>query len=304
VLRAIVSSGWIGVDVFFVLSGFVHFLPVAKRGSLGSWRGYAWRRIARVVPAYYLCLLVVIYLTKTIDVAGLLAHLAFLQVPLFGFSRRTGLNADQPLWTLSIEAAFYVVMVFTATRFFRHPGRWLAGALVVAVGWKIATASDVNKGMQFPGFVAHFALGMAAAWLYVQATPALRARLHRLAPWAVGVAFVAFVLAARALIDSDGPHHMSRNLTLAVPLTVLLLGAALLRVPGLAAVRFLSTVSYGTYLFHILLVGRLLRFSHADGDAASFLRSVAMVVPLSLLIGWLSYALVENPVRKWARRVA
>lgn len=53
------SAGFLAVTLFFVLSGFVLFLPVARRdGVFGPVRAYARRRVARVVPAYYAVLIV------------------------------------------------------------------------------------------------------------------------------------------------------------------------------------------------------------------------------------------------------
>jgi len=51
--RAVLSGGFLAVDLFFVLSAFVLTLPAARTGSFGSWRDYALRRAARILPAYY-----------------------------------------------------------------------------------------------------------------------------------------------------------------------------------------------------------------------------------------------------------
>ncbi len=303
-VRGIVSLGWIGVDVFFVLSGFVHFLPIASRPDRGTgpWRQYARRRISRVVPAYYAALITVLILVGTIDWFGLLGHLALLQVPLFGLSTRTGLQANQPVWTLSIEAAFYVLLPFVAARYVRRPGWWLAGALIVAAGWKLATEPHgVRWAMQFPSYVAHFALGMTAAWVFIN-----RSRFEGLVRWAlVGqVASLAlFLWLASRFIDTEALRRFTDNLSMAVAFTVFVLFTALrprsLR-PG--PLKFVSAVSYGVYLFHILVIGRLLRFVSPDGSAGAFVKVAALTTVISLVIGYASLRLIENPVRDWAKR--
>jgi peptidoglycan/LPS O-acetylase OafA/YrhL len=299
VLRAIVSSGWIGVDVFFVISGFLHFLPVVRaNGSVGPVRGYALRRLARIVPAYYAALVAVLFLTHTVDWAGLLAHLVFLQVPFFGFTRRVGLNADQPMWTLSIEAAFYVLFPFVASRFLRHPVLWLAGALVVAQGWKLATEPHgLYWIVQFPSFAGHFALGMGVALLYAR-------RPEALARWALAgqlATAALFVWFASRLVDTDAVRHFSANLPLAITFAGFLLFTAMrpgtLR-PG--PLRFVSNVSYGMYLFHILVIGRVVRYIEADGTTATFVAVFAITTAISLALGWISLVALENPVRRWA----
>ena len=60
--RAVLSGGFLAVDLFFVLSAFVLTLPAARTGDFGSWRDYALRRAARIVPAYYAALAVALVL--------------------------------------------------------------------------------------------------------------------------------------------------------------------------------------------------------------------------------------------------
>src|SRR6266446_4672214 len=53
-LRNYLVAGFVGVDFFLVLSGFLLFLPVAAaRGRFGDVRSYALRRVTRILPAYY-----------------------------------------------------------------------------------------------------------------------------------------------------------------------------------------------------------------------------------------------------------
>jgi peptidoglycan/LPS O-acetylase OafA/YrhL len=298
-LRAVVSSGWMGVDVFFILSGFVHFLPVVKRGTVGPWRQYARRRIARLVPVYYLCLLVVIYLTKAVDWWALAVHAVFLQIPVFGLTVRTGMNADQPVWTLSIEAIFYVLLVFVASWFVRQPWIGVAIGLVVAVAWKLATRRHgVNWAVQFPSFAFHFAVGMALAVVFIKH----RERIARWSTIGIVVSLLAFVLAARPLVDSDAVRHFTENLPFAAAMAAFVLFTVTSRWSFSAApIRFFSSISYGVYLFHILVIGRVLRFTHPDGSTAAFLKTAGLTLPISIAIGYASLKLVETPLR---RRVA
>ena len=68
--------------------------------------------------------------------------------------------------------------------------------------------------------------------------------------------------------------------------------------------RWLGDVSYGVFLLHqpmILVVRRHLRVVHEKGDA-SFALMLALVLPASLLLGWLSRRYVEEPAIAWAKR--
>src|SRR5262245_19227576 len=115
------------VFAFFVISGFVMFLPMAARGEFGSIRTFAIRRAARLFPALWvvllLCLLMMAVLPKTHpsaigeefpDIWEILLNFSG-QVNwalLFDSGQRLGFGVDPPIWTLTVEIAFYFVLPF------------------------------------------------------------------------------------------------------------------------------------------------------------------------------------------------
>ena len=346
-VRAVLAAGYMGVDFFFVISGFVLFLPaVLNAGDIGHRRSYLLRRIARIGPGYYLFLFVALALTPVFvddaiplphegsdGVMLFLSHLTFLQ-------HHVGRLFGEPYallalsWTLTLEALFYVLLPYIARSFHRHPVRWLGGALAVSIAWRYAVthAADTLGWLgaggwdptrlaraqlflvtQFPSYLAHFALGMVAAWGFVR----LRNRARQV-PAAVVVAvqvasLVAVLLAMRIegirALTEVGYGPWTRTTHVAV------LFAALLVATALAPARFqwpvanpvsrwVGDVSYGTYLAHLMLVVVAiitLDFEPANSWTA-FLRMVAFVVPASLLAAWISFVLVERPARLWAAR--
>ncbi|MDQ6797957.1 MAG: acyltransferase family protein, partial [Actinomycetota bacterium] len=92
-LRDVFMSGYVGVDFFFVISGFVLFLPtVLAGGRFGNVRAYGVRRAARILPAYYAVLVVAVVLQPLLSFSdtalpwdghagtlSFLLHLSFLQ---------------------------------------------------------------------------------------------------------------------------------------------------------------------------------------------------------------------------------
>ncbi|MEW6270401.1 MAG: acyltransferase, partial [Thermodesulfobacteriota bacterium] len=195
-LRALAACGALGVDFFFVISGFVLFLPVARRGgAFGSVRGYLLRRVARIVPAYYASLLLQAlavplltpFATPFASAGGwlvLAAHLLFVQHELpaslahaAGFRGDVlGFGVNGVLWSLSIEALFYVTLPLVAGAFFRRPLSGLLGALLATLCWRAAVPA-LGPGAsaalidQYPAFLLHFAFGMCGALLYVRLWP-------------------------------------------------------------------------------------------------------------------------------------
>lgn len=185
------------IDTFFIISGFVIFLPVAFRGELGSVRDFALGRIARIIPGYWLSIAVVILLVAFAPPAGaespihrlpeIVGDLAALQMPirLFDATFPLGMGVNGALWMISVIVGFYVVFPFIARPYARHPLIGLALAAAVTLGWKelvlhapgffawldhSGEPTWVNQLIatdQLPGWMFSFALGMTGASAYV-----------------------------------------------------------------------------------------------------------------------------------------
>ena len=329
--RDVLSAGFVAVTLFFVLSGFVLFLPVARRGgSFGSLGAYARRRIARVVPAYYavlaVCLLAWPLLTTAsmdgrVTPEALLAHAGFTQQQarlLPGYDGALGFAVDPVVWTLSLEALFYLALPLVAGWFWRWP--WQAVALAVGIGvlGRLALGDVAGEPRQsvllssFPLHLGDFAAGMAAALLY--------ARGWRPPPWLASAAGVGCAVAALAALAAaggadagvvrDGVRGDALLMALlpflfaGAVLGIALAPAAVRRPLEAAPARWLGRVSYGVFLAHyplLLLARTTLDFEH-DGSRTAFVALTAFALPASLLVGWLSWTAIERPARAWARR--
>jgi peptidoglycan/LPS O-acetylase OafA/YrhL len=209
------NRGFLGVQLFFVLSGFLLMLPWAKayyyRNSPSSIRDFLRRRLLRILPAYYLHLAVLFlalvpvvhsyeFLLSPEGRWNIFAHLSFTQF--FFPSTATGAGINGALWTLSIEAQFYLLLPLVARLFLGK--RLLIGlalALTLSMLWRYlsshqlldtalqlssnhhpifyepttGTAQELTPFLaqmfllnQFPSQAFHFAMGMAMASLYAR----------------------------------------------------------------------------------------------------------------------------------------
>jgi peptidoglycan/LPS O-acetylase OafA/YrhL len=325
--RALVSGGFLAVDLFFVLSAFVLCLPAAVSGEFGSWRDYALRRAARIVPAYYVALATALILfhplagpaadrrPPTLD--GVLAHLSFLQVEarlIGGYDGTLGFRVDPVLWTMSVEVAFYVVLPLVALGFLRRPVLWLLVAFAATVALRAlalelpeeSATSDRLLSLP-PMFAADFAAGMAGAWLY--------ARGVRLKGWmaALAIAGAVAVLWASGDADANAARIGARSslwLAVAVPLAfgalVLAAAAAPAGWRALAdnrVARWLGKVSFGVFLFHFMVMLLCLNtLGFHRGTSADFAVLLVAGVAGSVLAGWASWLLVEQPARRRVRQ--
>lgn len=213
------------IDAFFIISGFVLFLPVIRRsGEFGSKRSFWVGRGARLLPAFWLVLALIVVLVKVKPpspgyafptAAEIGVHIPVMQMPvqLFDSGFRIGFGIDGPLWMISIVVTFYLLLPFVARGWYRHPLIGLAAAAAVTIVWKQAIAwtpgvfDAVSNGTsefaraiavdEFPGWTFSFGLGMTGAWAYVQAkrrTP--EAELRRRALIAAPLVLLAYGFAA------------------------------------------------------------------------------------------------------------
>ncbi len=311
----------VGLVLFFVLSGFLLYgawvragLDGARRPALGP---YALRRLARILPAYYLAIGVAILILWPLEGSPGVRLPPVGKLPLFlifgqNQDAETVLTLVPPTWTLAIEASFYLVLPIFAWLALR--GRPRLGLVAVplillaagiAFNWWIGTDGSptpqtVSKSL--PAMLPSFALGMLCAALAHHWRPRRRA---------AGVALAV----ATTLIVANGVLHavaqpgsglaatlrVTRDLPAALGFAVMI-AVAVTRPPAVLLVRPLTwagEVSYGFFLWHVplLLVLRghgLLPLSVAG--------ALLVGLPLALLAGWLSWRFVEQPAIAWSRR--
>jgi peptidoglycan/LPS O-acetylase OafA/YrhL len=283
----------VGVTIFFLLSGFLLYRPFVRARLLGERSPrvapYAWRRVLRIVPAYWLALLVSsLWLGKdaVLDPATAWKYFGFVQIYFSGV-----LGGLAQAWTLCVEVTFYMFLPLWAWLMRRRdrgrPGtarsEWIALAVLAAasLGYQAVlmfTAADPRHALaargltSLPGYLDHFALGMAIAVASVEAerrgrTPRVVAWVEHRAWLAWGLALVAYVVVCAGIgIDGVGilsePFSAWQGLGRHVLYAVVALGVLLPAVfgtPGEGWVRrllghrvlaWLGLVSYGIYLWH------------------------------------------------------
>jgi len=341
------------VDVLFIVSGFVVFLPtVAQHGRFGSVPAYAIRRGARLLPAYWLSLGVMLLVMATQPgvpfpgVGNLASNFGGQQtlVQMIDPQNKIGFGFDSAIWTLTLETTFYIVLPFIAASYFRRPFLGLAIGLVIAVLWRefflhigdiellfgahigIDRALELHYASinQFPSWAFSFASGMTAAWLYVRAHQRYdRQQLERWAVRALAPAVILFglfvYLAGRKVIGTTFPNGILPNVlaressvisigytaSLAAAMLAICLAPRRVQLPFAHPwVRKLGDISYGIFLIQLPILWILVLHTHlpVDGSAWALAVWLAAVLPASVLYGYLSARLVEQPIRRWAHR--
>jgi peptidoglycan/LPS O-acetylase OafA/YrhL len=305
-----IPGGFIGVDIFFVISGFLitGIVTRALASDRFSLKHFYDRRIRRIFPALIVVLLAVLvlgclwmlpgpYARLSADVVASAAFAANIPLLLQSgyFDLESARNPLLHLWSLGIEEQFYLVwppILMLAARF-------RIGPLGVAAA--IGLASFVlNVALIDANPVATFYLPFTRAWELL-AGAALACAWDRIphdpssGNWRAGLGIVLIVIAA-ALLD---PHRAFPGWWAVLPVAG---GALVLSAPSAWGVRHLlaspplvriGLISYPLYLWHwpLLVFAAMIKF------APLTLIEGQLVVLASAMLAWATYRLIEIPLR-------
>ncbi len=261
---ATLSKGYLAVDLFFVLSGFVMWLTYGdkfQKDGLAAAPQFLWRRIARIYPLHFLIILATMAYATALASAGKPygVQYPFEELPLHFLLIQNWwltdvLTWNDPSWSISAELAAYILLPFVAVTFFRKdwsPAASIAGAIALALVlhiWFLAHGeATIGKHIVWNGlprcFAGFFAgVFMAMIWRARPSGPttfvALSVSLSAFGMFVMGLApeTLAMPLAFTALVyflaaTSSAPRNP-------------LCGRIVLH---------LGDVSYSTYLGHFLL---------------------------------------------------
>jgi peptidoglycan/LPS O-acetylase OafA/YrhL len=325
-----------GVAVFFVLSGFLLYRPHAAALRAGreppGVRRYAVRRAARILPAYWLALAAVVLSAPSAPAGQVGTHLWLGQTyagSLFPTFSQT--------WSLCAEIAFYAALPLLAALVrrvvaWRGPaGEWWALGGLAAIGYGyvalVRGAGLPDRALLWlPGHLDWFAAGMAIAALWARLAapggapggPLVRA-VQLLARWpgtcwaaaAVLLWLVATPVAGPLTLEPiPGLAALVKEVAYAVIGSLLLLPAALgdPRTGGLAGVlahpvsRFLGRISYGVFLWHLLVLHAVYALTGWEPFTGRLGTAAVLTVIGSVGAATASWLLVERPALRLAER--
>jgi len=317
-----VPGGYGGVDVFFVISGFLiaGIIKSELEAGIFSIANFYVRRIRRILPALTVCLIAstiaatLFLFPSDFKAYGLSLLAAALSVSNFHFMSKTGYfdseATQKPIlhtWSLGVEEQFYIVFPLLLLLLFRYARKSILPVLwILVIGSLVyschGVAKDADKAF-FSTAGRAWELGIGAL-LAFGALPKLRARGLLEAEAAIGVGLVAFCF----LCYTDQTRFPGLA---ALPLC---LGTALIIHSGTpsqttAVASLLSSrpivglglISYSVYLWHWpLLVFGLYRWPSIFSGTGSH-TALWLLGSVSFGIGALSWAFVEQPFRRMQR---
>ena len=295
-----------GVTIFFVLTGFLLYRPflAAARDQAPSipMRRFYWRRILRIVPAYWAALLVLAPLLTFADPYGL-PNLLFAQIYPVSGDRwiQTGIL---PAWSVCVEASFYLLLpLYAAVTARANPWLPLVAITMLGFAYRLAmTQAGVAKHYLdlLPGTLPWFAIGMALAIVSVQGGSPRLLRDYRVCWTAALLTLYVTTLVTTESRDTGGvPLFLSYGLIafLVVSPAVFASSVSVVTRPGIA---WLGLVSYGVYLYHYPLMRAIDDRLNLYGTIG-LLRLAIFGVVVAVASGAASYYVLERHALKLKR---
>jgi peptidoglycan/LPS O-acetylase OafA/YrhL len=319
------GGGFVGVDVFFVISGFLitgNLLRMAERTGNVSFKKFYWSRVRRIVPAATV-VLVLTYVASTLvflpfraNQVGVDALFAFVFMSNWWFGVHqtnyfAGGDAVSPIqhyWSLSIEEQFYFVwpaLIFViglviARKAWTHghrmrlAGMVMAGVVAASLGLALYETSTSPMWAYFNTFDRVWELGVGA--LLATAIGSLARIPVQVKPW-LSWAGLAVIAVSIFLISENSIGFPAPWALLPVAGSAMVIAAGVEREPTHQSFLrnpvsvYIGNISYSLYLVHwpvIVIVGALM-----PKGAPFYLAAVAFSFGLAVA----SFHFVENPLR-------
>lgn len=324
ILGLVAKTGWSGVTLFFILSGFlITGILWDSRGSVHWLKNFYMRRVLRIFPLYYLALLLVV-VTAFFAHQGMFClsriwmYVLYLQnVP--GIVNVGALGSPLWLshfWSLAVEEQFYLFWPFLISRVktLEQAKNLCLVVFVTSAIFRVATVLVASDPAVYNGLIMARAGELAfGAYLAMSYRSVQWKWLRRIAPFATPVMLAGFL--AVWLPTRDSQESSSLMLTLGFALitlfwggfVVLALGDGLVnRAMRVGWLRWTGGISYGIYVYHVLLTPVFpwitVRLMPHAGKVAGLILNAIVTIVISYLVAWASFRYFESPFLKLRRK--
>jgi len=326
-LRSLFRAGYQGIDLFFVLSGFVIAWPYVLRGtnrlSLAEALDFYQRRYLRIAPAYYASIAVAVLLASigllkaSTDPWVVLSHLVFAE----NFFPEMVTAIRGVYWTLPTEIHYYLLFPLLLRWVPLQRPLWFAlGTIAFAIGYRTFTLWISNEqgvwltwtAGTLPGRIEQFGLGLAAACAVANAHAGSREISLRVVLGSTLIAILVAIGVGRATGNTLGWTFLLGPTVVAVAIAAMLYTMGVhfaatphseSRIPGSRLLYKIGVASLSLYLWHTFFIdvasNAALHWSLAL-DARNFLIFVAAMAAIPF--SFLSYRFIEEPFIAWSKR--
>lgn len=285
ILYHIAKYGWLGVEMFFVLSGFVICWSIPANYSLLKYGNFLTRRLVRIEPPYLISIVLVIIVgymsayvrNESFEVSflNLFYHLGYLNN--LGF----GEYLNVVYWTLGIEFQFYILIGL------------LFPLLLNSIQWSLAGLIGISFLALFDWpfslileFTPFFAMGMLA-FLFMQGHIGKNVFL-----------IVLIILSIILFIALGG---------LKLTAALITVGIICVSAKTNVVIQFFSKISYSLYLIHVPIGGKVINLGLRKITAQNIVESFLLFLvafAISIVCAYLFYLIAEKPFIQLSKKVS
>lgn len=310
------DTGWVGVDLFFVISGFlITGILLDTKNQADYFKNFYIRRSLRIFPLYYTSIVLIpvafhiLAVDRPTDVLSW-PYWLYLQnwIPLFEMPMTQGLGH---LWSLAVEEQFYLIwpalILFAARR--NSVGRMCMALLLLTVVFRVLLVlSGHPRGAYFATISRLDPLVVGACLAVLLRHRGTLEVFRSAATWTIAVTGLVIALVAFLGRGFFG-HTVAVVLLGFFPLALCFGGVFVLALTARPEggfrlllrsrpLRFVGKISYGVYVFHLPLVF-LLKSAWPTGGEGFWLSQfsfLTVVTATSVFLAWLSYQHFEKPI--------
>jgi peptidoglycan/LPS O-acetylase OafA/YrhL len=307
--HALLNSGWLGVDVFFVLSGYLITTIIRRdRADEFFWSNFWIKRVTRILPPVVLLIaaMTLVFHLNILNVAAYLGSFGDVIAYIRPFT-----PAADTLWSLAIEEHFYMFWPFAVRYLERRSLIYLLSGIIVLEPLARAISCLFTKDWRFDYYLTPFRLdGLAfgsllAILLESRATETL---IRRWSSWCIALTCATWFVLRLSLGDEFTRPYASYTYNGLAYSIISGASFALLayvvthpdsrtsKMFAWRAMVFTGTISYGLYCYQIIIRDLVMTRLHI-----SFKRALWVDLPLTYLVAYLSYRFYERPITLWGR---
>ncbi len=322
IIYRLTSFGWVGVDLFFILSGFlIGTILIRNKGSKNYFSTFYVRRFLRIIPNYYLLIAVFLiigaipFFSSDYFLAGnrvipIWAYLLMIHNIFIAHLQNFGNTSLSITWSIGVEEQFYIVFPFLI---FILKERWLPFLL----GLAIVLAPLIR--MQYSGWIPPYVLlpcrmdsmafGVLIAWAnhYYSLTDLVKKYRKPLLALLMLDVFICGFLSARY-----GDLGVFKNTLFAIIFSIALVFALVYKDSAYGAILrnrqlvWIGTISYSLYLFHDIILGMCnVIFGSAGSNNLETIKGGLVTIlafVISLIFSWLVYKKLETPFVSFGKK--
>lgn len=283
------ARGWLGVEAFFVISGFIipYSLHKGRYRLQRHWKVFVAKRLIRLDPPYIACIVLVVALQYASSLApgyrGQPPHYSWTQLALhLGYLNAYfgGTWVNPVFWTLAIEFQFYLLIALLYP-LLSDRRAWVRLSCVSVLAAMSISFPATNLVFQWLGL---FGLGIISFQFFVGLTDRT-------------TYFVA--LAAMTMVCYSVLGAMITAVGLAAALAI-----TFLRIRRTTLLSLLGAISYSVYLLHVPVGGRVINLGmRLSPTLLNRSLTLAAAVVVTVLAAYVFYRIVELPAQKWSARI-